>query len=120
MFITGFSVATCCGMEKAKIKEGEALNTVAKVLLASSLSDALISISALVVGILGALSIIHGMPPAASYTLIGLSGGTTLIWAALTACTKGGILNFIKKVFVHACTDHSESDSTPMSEEESN
>lgn len=46
-----------------------------------AIADALISLTALVVGILGVLSVI-GMPPAAAYTLIGVSGLITLPWLA--------------------------------------
>lgn len=50
-----------------------------KVLLSTLAFDALVSITALVVGILGATSVI-AMPAAAAYSLIGLSGGITLLW----------------------------------------
>jgi hypothetical protein len=60
-------------------------STFKDVLLVTSLTaDALISITCVVLGILGLLSVI-AMPAAAAYTLIGVSGGITLLWLALTA-----------------------------------
>ena len=46
------------------------------------LFDTLVSITALVVGILGVTSVMI-MPPAAAYTLIGVSGGITALWIAM-------------------------------------
>jgi hypothetical protein len=45
--------------------------------------DTLISLTCLVVGILGATGVI-AMPAAAAYALIGVSGAITLGWIALT------------------------------------
>lgn len=44
--------------------------------------DAIVSITCLVMGILGVMSIVT-MPPAAAYALIGISGGITLLWIAM-------------------------------------
>lgn len=59
-------------------------------------ADTVISLTALVVGILGALSVI-GMPPAAAYTLIGVSGLITLPWLATAI--------FLIGLKVKACCD---------------
>ena len=55
----------------------------------ATLGDALLSITSLTIGILGALSIISGIPPAAAYTLIGISGVITLSWIAMATMNKG-------------------------------
>ena len=94
-------IGGCLGAEDGNV---ELFNKMAKVHLASIVVDALVSITALVVGILGCLSMIHGMPPAAAYTLISLSGGITLIWIALAACSKGKIFIYSKELFVRAAT----------------
>ena len=44
--------------------------------------DALIAITSLVIGILGIVGVI-GMPPAAAYSLIGLSGAIVLLYVSL-------------------------------------
>ena len=49
---------------------------------AGMLFDALSSITCLVIGILGATSIII-MPPSAAYALIGISGGITALWITM-------------------------------------
>jgi len=46
------------------------------------LFDALLSITCLVVGILGVTSVIT-IAPAAAYALIGISGGITALWIAM-------------------------------------
>lgn len=84
-----------------------------KIVIAAALTDALISISALVVGVLGAISMIHGMPPAASYTLIVLSAVIILVWIALTVISKGELLCGIKEL----CMVGSDSDSAPITVE---
>lgn len=111
MFVISLLGLHCAERGPPVVIEGE-LSTSTKIYLIAVLSDALISISALVVGILGALSIIQGMPPAASYTLIGIGGGITLIWVAVSAFTKGKNLEFIKELCVGACNPSKSSGST--------
>jgi hypothetical protein len=54
--------------------------------LIAPIADALISLTALIVGILGAVSVI-AMPAAAAYTLIGISCAITLAWIAMVVYT---------------------------------
>jgi cytochrome c biogenesis factor len=53
-----------------------------RLLIVAPLLDALVSLTCLVVGILGATSIL-ALPPAASYTFIGISGAMTIGWLCL-------------------------------------
>src|SRR5205085_2406101 len=50
-------------------------------------TDALVSLTCLIVGILGALSMIN-MPAAASYALIGVSCGITALWIIMALSLK--------------------------------
>lgn len=59
-----------------------------KIQIGLIIADAVVSISALVIGILGVVSVI-GMPAAAAYTLIGVSGLITLPWLAVAILYAG-------------------------------
>ena len=96
MFPVSMILGGGCIDAKYPTVEDKKLNTSARVLLASIIADALISITALVVGILGVVGILHGMPPAAAYTLIGLSGFIISSWVAMAAFTKGSSLKLAK------------------------
>lgn len=60
-----------------------------KLVAASATIDTLVSLTALVLGILGLTAVIT-MPAAASYALIGISAGITVLWIALLLreCSK--------------------------------
>lgn len=78
------------------------MNGGAKVAVACILGDALISITALVVGIVGLVATIHGLPPAGSYTLISLSIGITLAWIIPTVSSKGMHFVFARDLLADA------------------
>lgn len=60
-----------------------------KIKLATVVFDTFVSLTALVVGILGATSLIT-MPAAAAYALIGVSSVITLSWIAIFIAAKQG------------------------------
>ena len=95
MFPVSLIVGDCINA-KQPASEGKKLNTSARVLLNLVIADALISITALVIGILGLVGILHGMPPAAAYTLVGLSGFIISSWVAMAAFSKGYSLKLAK------------------------
>lgn len=64
-----------------------------KLLIGLAVADTIVSLTALIVGILGAVSVI-GMPPAAAYALIGVSSLITLGWIGLAI---SGIVLAVKK-----------------------
>jgi len=76
---------------------GKNINTAWKVFTTSVIVDTLISITALIMGILGALSVI-AIPPAAAYTLVAISGVITLAWILGAFKWKGDIFPYAKNV----------------------
>jgi hypothetical protein len=55
-------------------------NTTARVGATALAADLILFIASLVIGLLGLLSVIQGMPPAASYALVSYAGFTLLTW----------------------------------------
>lgn len=90
MYIATTIITRACG-NFPDVKDKK-VNATAKIMAASIVGEALLSITALVIGILGAVGVLHGLPPAAAYTLIGYSGLITLIWVIFTALSKGVML----------------------------
>lgn len=72
----------CCGYFPAVSVKNEKTNITDVIYVAATAFDIFISLTALVVGILGAISV-FAMPPAAAYSLIALSGTITLLWIVL-------------------------------------
>lgn len=72
-------------------EEKNKLNREAKVIVSCILGDTLISATALAVGVLGIVGTIPGLPPAAAYTLITVSGAITLSWVFMAAKTNGAV-----------------------------
>ena len=66
----------CCGTLATQSSTRDNLK------LATVATDTLISLTAFVLGILGLTAVIT-MPAAASYALIGISAGITVLWIAL-------------------------------------
>lgn len=94
-------LGTCEKISEPEIKDRKA-NMGAKLALTAIAGDALISITSLVIGILGVFAFIHGMPPAAAYTLLGISGTVTLTWASLALASKGESLEHSKDLIMAA------------------
>lgn len=65
--------------------------TATKLIVGLVVADTVVSLTSLIVGILGALSVI-GMPPAAAYALIGVSCLITLPWLAFATLMILGIV----------------------------
>jgi hypothetical protein len=63
------------------------LNTTARMGATALAADPIVFVASLVIGLLGLFSVIHGMPPAASYALIGYAGFTFLTWIINAACS---------------------------------
>lgn len=64
--------------------------TATKLFIGLVVADTVFSLTSLIVGILGALSVI-GMPPAAAYALIGVSALITLPWLAFATLMIIGV-----------------------------
>lgn len=92
MFPTVTLLMSCGALDHGKI-ENKKINTSYKLAFASIVGDTLIAITALVLGILGVLSILHGMSLAASYALLGVSGFIIFSWLVLSGISKGDVLN---------------------------
>jgi hypothetical protein len=87
----------CWGILADKAKSNQ-LCTKSTIAFCSALFiDAAVWITALVVGILGALAVIN-MPAAAYFTLFGVSGTITLLWIAL----------LVKRFYFDKRTTHSQ------------
>lgn len=93
MYIISFSLMShskrfrsCFDDEEIKNKK---LTGLPKIIIASILADAFLSITSLVIGILGLLGIIPGLPPAASFTFIGLSAAIIFAWINMTMLKNG-------------------------------
>jgi hypothetical protein len=107
MFFAISSVEAC---QKSTVSEviNSKLNTRAKLTLATIIGDTFVSITCLVIGILRLVSVLHGIPPAASYALLGISGVITLTWLLLSIGSKGAVIKFTKNLIVAAISDNSE------------
>jgi hypothetical protein len=69
----------CFGTVPGIAPEGQKWNTGNYIAVGTMTFDAVVSLTALVLGILGVLSVII-MPVAAAYSLIAISGTITLLW----------------------------------------
>ncbi|MFC2049387.1 hypothetical protein ACFLR2_01785 [Chlamydiota bacterium] len=107
MFFITSLIGHCAGTTGPQVADKK-LNGAARCYVATIVGDALISITALVVGILGIVGILQGLPPAASYTLIGLSGGITLSWLVMIVVSKGKILPSAMKLLQAAVSSDPE------------
>jgi hypothetical protein len=76
------------GLKEKSDGTGYELNTPARVGIIAFAADPIIFVTSLVIGLLGLLSVIHGMPPAASYALIGYAGFISLTWIVNIAWPK--------------------------------
>jgi len=94
-------------VDKPEIKDKK-FNSTLKILVSTIMGDAFLSTTLLVVGILGALSVIHGLPPAASYTFIALSGVITTGWIALTILSKGDSIKAAAHILKEAVSPNQE------------
>ena len=108
MFIAVSVISGCAGIPDPAI-ENKKLNTKARLQLASIIGDALLFITTLAIGILGAVGVLNGMPPAAAYSLLALSGAIALTWIGLIilgalAGEPLGILRHSKNLFQAACS----------------
>ncbi len=77
--------------------------SVTRFLTAAILFDAIVSISALAIGILGLFSVfhgLHGLPPCGAYSLIGVSAFITLMWTCCAIITKGKSVPFAKDLLL--------------------
>jgi hypothetical protein len=74
-------------------------NSTAKIFCATILGDIALSLSSLVIGILGLKG---DMSPAAAYSLIGVSGTITLAWVAHIVGSKGGAFTLAKAVVLNS------------------
>lgn len=83
------------------------LNGAAKAMIASIIFDAALSITALVIGILGLLAIIPNVPCGVSISCLILSGLVTMIWVAMAGVTQGKALHNAKKLLLAPFVDHS-------------
>jgi hypothetical protein len=72
-------------------EEKNALNKEARLIVGCILCDTLVSITAIVVGVLKIIGIISIMPPGAAYALVTLSGVITLFWVFMAVKTKGNV-----------------------------
>jgi threonine/homoserine/homoserine lactone efflux protein len=73
-----------------KIDSTYKLNTTARVGVGALAADPIFFVASLAIGLLGLFSVIHGMPPAASFALISCAGFVFLTWMIVNiACSPG-------------------------------
>lgn len=99
-FLSAISCEDFC-RTKCKLKDDNFL----KICIGLIVTDAVVAITALVVGILGVLSVI-GMPAAAAYTLIGVSGLFTLPWLGVAILLVGSKIKDCSNKQAKATTKH--------------
>lgn len=79
-----------------KIHEPDEDDPVAAKFWPSAIScDSAIAITALIVGILGAVGVLHGLPPAASYSLMGAGVLIPLAWIITNRVLKNKIAEYV-------------------------
>jgi hypothetical protein len=94
---------TICPQPEIKNKK---FNQAYRLAVTLIIGDALFSVTALVVGILGVLAIIDGISPVVAYAFFTLSGIITLLWIADTIRTKGENLVFVKNLLLDALSSN--------------
>jgi len=102
MFALSLSLASHEQLPRPDATQDKKMNGTARFMLVTALTETLISISALVIGTLGWLGIIPGMPPAAGFALIALSVGITSSWITCTMLYKGKNVKNVKELIFAA------------------
>jgi len=102
MTVLGMSLMMHGGLPKAAATKDNKLNGMARFMIVSILAEALISLSALAIGIISVLGIIPGMPPIAGFAFISLNVAITSAWVAATMLFKGMNFQVVKALFCAA------------------
>ena len=102
MTVLGMSLMINGRLPKPAATKDNKLNRTARFVIVSILAEALISLSALAIGIISVLGIIPGMPPMAGFAFISLSVGITSAWIASAILFKGANFQIAKALFCAA------------------
>ncbi len=103
MFFTIDLIASCNKWPHPEVKNSK-LDLQGRLFFGSIVGDALLLITTVIVG-LGLLST-QGIPPAASYILLGVSGVIIITWLFLIIGSKGDVARFSKNLIKAAFSDN--------------